>query len=162
MGIDYSKLRDLLAAGEWKEAERETAALLLKISGREQEGQLTTEDIEKFPCPDLRTIDQLWVKYSKGRFGFSVQQPIWENSGGRQDADLETCHHFGDSRWDSFASRVGWRVNGNWLSWFDLTFTLNAPEGHLPLGLGQGLIDSGSAFFSRVEACGVQSTNAHG
>jgi hypothetical protein len=33
---------------------------------------------------------------------------------------------------DSFASRIEWRVNGNWLWWNDLSFSLSAPVGHLP------------------------------
>jgi hypothetical protein len=46
-------------------------------------GYLDIESIEKFPCTDLGTIDQLWVKYSYGRFGFSVQKRIWESVGGK-------------------------------------------------------------------------------
>ncbi|CCQ59603.1 GUN4 domain-containing protein, partial [Crocosphaera watsonii] len=32
---------------------------------------------DNFPCEDLRIIDQLWVKYSNGQFGFSVQKQIY-------------------------------------------------------------------------------------
>ena len=73
----YHKLRDLLAAGEWKEADRETARVMLQVASREKEGWLRVEDRENFPCEDLRAIDKLWVKYSNGRFGFSVQKRIW-------------------------------------------------------------------------------------
>ncbi len=41
-------------------------------------------------CEDLRTIDQLWVKYSNGRFGFSVQKRIWHSIGGNKYADYKT------------------------------------------------------------------------
>jgi serine/threonine protein kinase len=73
-GIDYSKLRELLAFKDWRAADRETAELILKIAGRKKEGSLTVKNIEQFPCKDLRTIDQLWVKYSNGHFGFSIQK----------------------------------------------------------------------------------------
>src|SRR5919202_2058669 len=79
--VDYTRLRDLLAAGEWQEADRETQAVMLKVSGREQEGWIRVTDMEKFPCEALSSIDQLWVKYSHGRFGFSVQQRIWQSVG---------------------------------------------------------------------------------
>jgi hypothetical protein len=109
---------------------------MLKVAGREKEGWLGTSDIEEFPCTDLRTIDTLWVKYSKGRFGFSVQKRIWESVGGTPNADYETYCHFGD--------RVKWRVDKNWLNYSDLTFTTEGQEGHLPcVWWGVGVVRRG-------------------
>jgi hypothetical protein len=117
-GVNYTKLRDLLAAGKWKEADEETLTVMLKAPDREQKGWLNSESIENFPCTDLRTIDQLWVKYSNGRFGFSVQKRIWESVG---------------KDYEKFGDRVGWRNEvQQWLSSGKLTFSLNAPQGHLP------------------------------
>lgn len=123
--VDYSKLQNLLAQGKWKEADEETGNVMLKVAGREKDGWLRIEDIEKFPCTDLRPIDTLWVKYSKGRFGFSVQKRIWERVGGTPDADYETYLRFGKD--------VGWHVNNDWLWYNSLTFSVEkAPDGHLP------------------------------
>jgi uncharacterized caspase-like protein len=125
VGMDYGNLRDLLAAGKWKEADEETAKVMLKVAGRENEGWLDTDSIEKFPCEDLRTIDQLWVKYSNGRFGFSVQKRIWLEVGGKPgESDYEV--------WCKFGDRVGWRVKNGWIYYSDLTFSVNCPWGHLP------------------------------
>lgn len=164
-GVDYRKLRDLLKAGSWKEADEETLAVMLKVAGRKKEGWLEKESIDKFPCTDLRTIDQLWVKYSNGRFGFSVQKHIWESVGGKPgEYDYETFKKLGE--------KVGWSVKekDDWKYRQDLTFSLNAPVGHLPVGLGGcwggvedgwgwveavvwvGLGD-GVALFSRVSTC---------
>ena len=66
LGVDYTRLRDLLAAGEWKEADRETIKVMLKAARREKEDYFDTDSIDNFPCDDLRTIDQLWVKYQSG------------------------------------------------------------------------------------------------
>jgi hypothetical protein len=127
-GVNYTRLRDLLKTGEWKEADQETFAVMLKATGRENERYLDTQSIQNFPCTDLRTIDQLWVKYSGGRFGFSVQKRIWESEG-------KDYYKFGD--------RVGWRKgmfwNKEWLYYNELTFSTNAPIGHLPLGGGRQL-----------------------
>ncbi|MBD2679725.1 MULTISPECIES: GUN4 domain-containing protein [Nostoc] len=124
-GVDYTRLRDLLKAENWKEADKETLAVMLKATGREQEGWLDYKSIDNFPCADLRTIDQLWVKYSDGHFGFSVQKRIWESVG---------------KDYEKFAHRIGWRkgmfFNKNWLSYSDLTFTRNSPQGHLPAATG--------------------------
>ncbi|RAM51082.1 MAG: transcriptional regulator [Hapalosiphonaceae cyanobacterium JJU2] len=155
-GVDYTRLRDLLAADNWKEADEETLAVMLKASGREKEGWLDVESIENFPCTDLRTIDQLWVKYSNGRFGFSVQKRIWESVGGGLDADYETFKKFGD--------RVGWRVKGNWIDYpGNVNFSTSAPEGHLPYELCVELIFYGgkviiSGFFflaQRLVKCSI-------
>jgi eukaryotic-like serine/threonine-protein kinase len=123
--VDYTRLRDLLAAGKWKEADQETRKVMLKAARREKEGWFDTDSIENFPCDDLRTIDQLWVKYSQGRFGFSVQKKIWLEVGGK--VDYETECKLGD--------RVGWRKEGKWVNYDydDLTFKQKAaPVGHLP------------------------------
>jgi len=117
-GVDYTNLRDLLAAKKWREADRETARVL-KVAG-----VLDSESIEKFPCEDLRTIDQLWVKCSNGRFGFSVQKRIYQSLGGTRKYDEKV--------WEKFGDRVGWRKNNEWLSYGDYTFSEKAPEGHLP------------------------------
>jgi hypothetical protein len=114
--------------------------------------------MEKFPCKDLRTIDRLWVYYSGGRFGFSVQKRIWIEEGGKPGVyNLAVYEKFGD--------KVGWRENDNWKLYSDLTFTSDTPFGHLPLvmsiGWGAGAIElvgvegdvEIDSFFSRVEAC---------
>ena len=40
VGADYTQLRDLLAAGKWKEADEETGRAILKVARREKEGYL--------------------------------------------------------------------------------------------------------------------------
>jgi hypothetical protein len=77
-GIDYSQLQALLVLEKWLEADQETRRLMLKAVNREWARSLDVKSVEAFPLTDLRTIDQLWVKYSQGRFGFSVQKRIWQ------------------------------------------------------------------------------------
>jgi WD40 repeat protein len=123
--IDYTNLRKFLAKKQWKEADEETAAIMLKISDRETQGWLRGQDIETFPGEELGTINQLWMDFSHGRFGFTVQKQIWEQVGGFINSDdSESYCRFGD--------RVGWRKNGSWLDYCDLTFKSNSTLGHLP------------------------------
>ncbi|HIK16881.1 MAG TPA: GUN4 domain-containing protein [Leptolyngbyaceae cyanobacterium M33_DOE_097] len=123
-GIDYTRLRDLLKAGKWKEADQETAERMCEVMGRQKEGFLRVEDIKAFPCVDLGTIDQLWVKYSNGHFGFSVQKKIWEKCGSPTD--------YGKN-WDKFCDTVGWQVQGKYISYSDLKFDPSfSLEGELP------------------------------
>ena len=137
VGMDYGKLRDFLAAGQWKEADRETLRVMLAVAKREQQGWLDSESIENFPCEDLRTIDRLWVKHSDGRFGFSVQKTIWEGVGGNPEAGMD--------EWRSFSDRVAWRVDKAWLNYSDLTFGKTARLGHLPAGPAR-VVDGGGWF----------------
>ena len=122
--MDYRKLRDYLAQGKWKEADEETARVMLVVAKREKEGWLDDNSIDNFPCEDLRTIDQLWVKYSGGKFGFSVQKRIYQGFGGTREYNREI--------WEKFGDKVGWRKGGDWLHYTDITFEKKAPESHLP------------------------------
>ena len=55
----FSKLNSLLQAQNFEEADLETRKIVLAIAKREKEGWLRREDAEKFPCKELRSIDQL-------------------------------------------------------------------------------------------------------
>ncbi|WP_448265445.1 GUN4 domain-containing protein [Nostoc sp. DSM 114159] len=122
--IDYSQLQNLLSQHKWKEADIETAKLMLKAMEKNYWNEVYKEDIDNFCCQDIYTIDELWEQYSYGYFGFSVQQTIWSEMGGQ--VDYETEKRLGD--------RLGWRKEGNWLDYEQLTFKLSpmTPMGHLP------------------------------
>ncbi|MEA5549955.1 GUN4 domain-containing protein [Anabaena cylindrica UHCC 0172] len=122
---DYTRLRDLLAAGKWEEADEETAQVILAVAKRKKQGWLDVESIDNFPCEDLRTIDQLWVKYSDERYGFSVQKRIYQGLGGTKNYD--------EKIWRAFGNNVGWMEGGDWWSYKDITFDNKAREGHFPL-----------------------------
>ena len=127
--VIFQKLEALLKAGKWRDADLETWELMKKLTKREQEGWLRLEDVKNFPRQELRKMDQLWVKYSNGKFGFSVQKQIWLELGGKLD---------GEPDWDTLwklGSRVGWRKNNEWLSYDSYTFSTNALPGHLPRAL---------------------------
>jgi serine/threonine protein kinase len=124
VGADYSQLQALLAAGNYKDAERETWNLMLRVSGRDREGCLNINAIEQFPCTDLYAIDRLWQAYSNGRFGFSPQKQIYQRLGGTRGFDYEI--------WRAFGERVGWHAERKWLNYHDLTFEPSAVPGHLP------------------------------
>ena len=143
-GVNYRQLEQLLKAGSWKEADEETDKKMCEVAGRTKEGYLTEEDIDNFPCEDLRTIDQLWVKYSNGRFGFSVQKRIYKSLGGTRSYDIKV--------WEAFGDQVGWRVGGSWLYYKDLKFNQTAPVGHLPYtSLNCGfVVGGGSVSGGRV------------
>jgi hypothetical protein len=147
-GIDYSELAELLKQQKWKRADDLTYTVMLEVANRSSEEWLRDEDIDNFPCEDLRTIDRLWVDNSKGRFGFSVQAKIYRELGGTRE--------YNEKVWKAFGDRMGWRVSGDWIYYKDVTFDLKAPQGHLPTGAGSwGGGSSCAGLFSRVETCEV-------
>ncbi|MEZ2276089.1 MAG: GUN4 domain-containing protein [Microcoleus sp.] len=121
---DYTKLEQLLAAGQWEEANGETANKMLEVAGRQQEGELDIESAENFSCPDLRAMDRLWVKYSEGRFGFSVQKRIYQSLGGTKE--------YNEKVWVAYTKAIGWRTEKG-IVYSTLTFNTNAPSAHLPV-----------------------------
>ena len=123
-GINYTSLRHLLEARQWREADEETTRLMLIAAQREKAGYLDLYAIRDFPCTDLYTINQLWLEYSRGHFGFSVQKRIWKSLLNQNKSASEA----------DFGGYVGWRKRGTWLDYDDLTFDLRSPQGHLPVG----------------------------
>jgi hypothetical protein len=130
LGIDYTNLSDLLFAKKWKEANEETIKLMLKCANREEQGYLDIDDCRNFPQEELRIIDQLWLKYSYNRFGFSVQKKIWVELFGKLDGNYDY------DMFNKLKDKIGWRKDGEDLKYSDVIFAADAPLGHLPVGRG--------------------------
>ena len=148
-GVDYAPLQELLSQAKFKEADQETARMLLKLANREKAGWLDKIHVDNLPCEDLRTIDQLWQQGSNGRFGFSSQRRIYKAIGGTSDHNVDN--------WKLYCDRIGWRQNNKMLSYKDLNFSLWAPEGHLTmLGLQiWGFTGWFAVLVSRLEMCQI-------
>ncbi|MGD1943939.1 MAG: GUN4 domain-containing protein [Leptolyngbyaceae cyanobacterium] len=99
-GIEYTRLRDLLKEGKWRDADQETYKVMIRAVGKEPGRWFTSDELRNFPCADLKTIDGLWTKYSNGHFGFSVQKDIWQKHG---------SPIVGGKKWDQFCVEVGWQ-----------------------------------------------------
>ncbi|HLO86390.1 MAG TPA: GUN4 domain-containing protein [Nostocaceae cyanobacterium] len=154
---NYTRLRKLLATGKWKEADIETYKQMHLLAKNGE--YLTGDEKAKFPCNHLKAIDQLWLKASKNRFGFSVQKRIWQASGGGSGFD--------EKIYTKFVIRVGWytkdsTVNGGYrtINIDNLNYSLKAPQGHLPgivmsdFGAGGGFGGaSGWYFIPRTASC---------
>ncbi|NJR76130.1 MAG: hypothetical protein HC773_26190 [Scytonema sp. CRU_2_7] len=64
---------------DFQNADQQTTAKIFEVlshaTGRDiNETSLTVEDINNFPCKDLRTIDRMWANHSNHKFGLSVQK----------------------------------------------------------------------------------------
>jgi hypothetical protein len=120
-GLDYTPLQSHLLRQEFEEADRLTSAHLRQLAGPEAErrGYVYFSEVAAIPGLDLLSLDRLWHAYSLGRFGFSVQGRL-----------LRLC----DNRWEALWPRLGWKCDGLWTRYPGaFTWTLEAPEGHMPL-----------------------------
>lgn len=131
-GIDYTHLRNLLKSEKWRDADEETFEAMLHAVGLESGDCFTADKLLNFPSADLRTIDSLWVKYSQGKFGFSIQKKIYEKCGGKLDGKYP-----GNKVWHQFCDCVGWSQDGEYLNYLNLTANASSsPAGELPCGGG--------------------------
>ncbi|WP_049769536.1 GUN4 domain-containing protein [Rippkaea orientalis] len=123
----YQKLEEFLKNQQFKEADRETYRVMLETVGKEEEQWLDIKDIDNFPCDDLRIIDHLWVTYSHGKFGFSVQKKIYMD-------ELGGTREYNETIWNEFGDRVGWTKGGGYIGLEDELYELRdtTPIGHLP------------------------------
>jgi len=68
---------------------------------------------------DLETIDRLWIIYSTGRFGFSIQAKILKSVG---------------KKYELMWPKIGWKKEGLWTRYpGSFRWSLDAPDGHMPL-----------------------------
>lgn len=76
MGMDYVPLATMLATGQIAEADQFTRDALITIAGSKEKGRefVYFTEVKNIPSTDLATIERLWNKFSKGKFGYSVQK----------------------------------------------------------------------------------------
>ncbi|PZU97337.1 MAG: hypothetical protein DCE90_07220 [Pseudanabaena sp.] len=80
IGIDYTKLKELLSNAKWQEANQETWNLMCQAAHKNMGSVLSVEDIKQISCDDLQLINSLWQQYSQGRYGFSSQNQVYMSS----------------------------------------------------------------------------------
>ena len=121
VGFDYSPLQQYLLNESFEEADRFTSAKLRELAGEKavKRGYVYFSEVDSIPGIDLSTLNKLWIVYSRGKFGFTVQAKILDSVGGR---------------YDKLWPRIGWKKEGTWTRYpkaFD--WSIDAPNGHMPL-----------------------------
>ena len=152
----YSTLRDLLKAGEWRKADNETIRVILDLTGESDLEVLTPEQVAQMSCSELRVIDQLWQRYSDGRYGFGIQLKIYQEEGGT----VETAIAQNQDIIIRLGKRVGWRKDDAWLQCDQLDYTGHAPDGCLPARWWNSPFGAKmtNTFFRRLLECGISSS----
>lgn len=76
VGMDYIPLATFLATGQFEEADQFTRDALIELAGSKDAGRnfVYFTEVKRIPSTDLATIERLWNRFSKGKFGYSVQK----------------------------------------------------------------------------------------
>ncbi|KAL6965876.1 Tetrapyrrole-binding protein, chloroplastic [Sarracenia purpurea var. burkii] len=126
----FDLLEQHLSCKNFRLADEETRRLLIVLAGEaaQKRGYVFFSETQFISETDLKAIDELWKKYSDGRFGYSVQKKIWKKS---------------SRDFTSFFLKVGWMKKldteveqYNYRSFpgeFMWEMSDQTPEGHLPL-----------------------------
>ena len=120
-GFDYSPLQQYLLNESFEDADRFTSSKLRELAGEKavKRGYVYFSEVELIPSIDLVTLDKLWIVYSRGKFGFTVQAKILDSVGGR---------------YDKLWPRIGWKKDGIWTRYPKaFNWSIEAPNGHMPL-----------------------------
>ncbi|MEA5509665.1 GUN4 domain-containing protein [Crocosphaera sp. UHCC 0190] len=128
----YEKLQELLAAGNFKEADQETMKVMLEVEGKASQDDLTPGDLKTYPSHVLKVIDRLWCSYSNEHFGFSIQLKIYQEVGGTPQSVMEGSFKV----LSEAAFKFGWKDDPKKLGLKDydtMNFSLSAPQGQLPM-----------------------------
>ena len=121
VGFDYSPLQRFLLNESYEDADRFTSSKLRELAGEKavKRGYVYFSEVESIPSIDLLTLDKLWIVYSRGKFGFTVQSKILRSLGGR---------------YDKLWPRIGWKKDGIWTRYPNaFNWSIDAPNGHMPL-----------------------------
>ncbi|MBD2458467.1 GUN4 domain-containing protein [Nostoc sp. FACHB-87] len=115
---------------------------------------------QSIPCEDILAVDYLWVHFSDGRFGLSVQKKIAQESGLKIIDNIMTMRSWneGQHNIEILADRCGWREDNYWIYYEDLTFDIEAPIGHLPANYLY-LVDEASGFLPINHVFGKRETH---
>ena len=80
-------------------------------------GLIDKESIENLRCSLLIEINRLWDRYSSQKFGFNIQKNIYLNYLKESDNRIK----YNEEAFNKFGDHVGWRENGKWKTWEELT-----------------------------------------
>lgn len=158
--VQLLEIANLLRNDKWREAAEQTTIFILQQTRRSEKDWLRLEDIDRISCEYLSELNELWLIYSNGRFGFSVQEKIYEQvknnilsssvqneirkliaeyiyvESFRPKVNVEfmfKLHHY-------FGIKVDWIKKGmssftTELNYNEITYSLDAAPGHLPHGI---------------------------
>jgi hypothetical protein len=93
----YHLLETYLKKNQWIEADEETAWIFYQVMIKQ--GYKNWDELcKELPCKTLQEINQLWLKYSNGLFGISIQRKIYQSL---------------NEDWEETKNRLGWQDGAN-------------------------------------------------
>lgn len=120
----YRRLKYLLKLAQWREADEETIKLIEEsMPSKSLKYHCKNIDVDQVSPVHIKIINKLWLQASGGRFGFSVQQSIWQK--------ISSDHNAQDT-YDAFVKKVGWSNEQGRIYHVDFEYLITKPKGYLP------------------------------
>ena len=123
-------LIDQLRTGNFEAADQTTRDLLIEIAGADatKRGYVYWTEARMLDAAALGAVENLWLHYSDGKFGYTVQKDVWRRQKGVFD---RFCDKIG---WTTEDDATGQARKRRWFGQSEFFYTLQeAPKGHLPL-----------------------------
>ncbi|MGF1933898.1 MAG: AAA-like domain-containing protein [Nostoc sp. ChiQUE02] len=148
----FDELSKYLTDSKWREADLQTTKLIFYIAeigdkatelmlevDNDKKGELLTKVVNNISCEDLNKIDSLWVDKSKRKFGFTIQIPLYKETG-------NIPGEYDNKAFLRFAEKVEWQKNTD-DGGFTITFIGNDnTKGHYPKFTPPDIIRTSTQF----------------
>ncbi|MDJ0582025.1 caspase family protein [Crocosphaera sp.] len=121
-------LPQLLANKRWREANDKTWEKLIREGDKNNNGILESSEVEKLQCETLVKLNNMWIKHSNRKYGFSVQRRVYSETHSAFSLKKSNVNAY-----TLFAQKVGWYQNNRWLSANDLFNQVSSQSGFFPL-----------------------------
>jgi hypothetical protein len=74
-------------------ADQTTRDVLIEMAGEEamKRGYVYWTEARQLPDEDLATVENLWLHYSDGKFGYTVQKNVWRLQKGAAELLTKIC-----------------------------------------------------------------------
>jgi nucleoside phosphorylase len=138
VGIDVPEsliqLENMLVSQRWKESDFLSEMIILSTNNGDK---LTVPLIRNLPVGLIKSIDDLWLSHSQGRFGLSIQRDIWKNLFNQPKSSwfgrLKKQEEMSDSKaWEELTRSLGWKDDKDRFVERDSIYSLANVKGGLP------------------------------
>jgi nucleoside phosphorylase len=128
------KLENMLAEQRWKESDLLSEIIILSTNNGDK---LTVPLIRNLSTDLIKSIDNLWIFHSQGKFGLSIQKDIWKNLFAQPKSSwfgrLKKPEEMSEPKaWEELTKSVGWKDDKDRFIERDSIYSLANVKGKLP------------------------------
>ena len=101
---DLSLIEEAIKKDDLIKADEFTRNIIFNLAGTIDVNRIAQSDIDNFPCAYLIKIDEIWMRTSNHKYGFTAQSQVWDKN--KVDQDPRSSEK-------AFQKAVGWSSKEN-------------------------------------------------